>query len=235
MLHTWRAKRNKKGITLIELMLALLITTVVIGAVYGSFRAGLSTWKRSDVKTTVYQNVRITLDQMTREIRSIFANPDNPAIKFIGSSQKLGFVCSMPPSLVEGINGYDLHSVMYFVADSKWEKGKALWKYDEVKPILPALSTLNLMPLADKTELEDEIIEKAEELLPMINEIKFRYYGEDSWQDEWWEEGEAGAAGLPAASSGLPKAIEITIVLQYDEKGEYKETFYTTEDIMINK
>ncbi|MBI2447094.1 MAG: prepilin-type N-terminal cleavage/methylation domain-containing protein, partial [Candidatus Omnitrophica bacterium] len=67
MLHTWRAKRNKKGITLIELMLALLITTVVIGAVYGSFRAGLSTWKKSDVKTTVYQNVRITLDQMARE------------------------------------------------------------------------------------------------------------------------------------------------------------------------
>ena len=225
----------KKGITLVELMLALLITTVVIGAVYGSFRAGLSTWKKSDVKTTVYQNVRITLDQMTREIRSIFANPDNPAIKFIGSPQKLGFVCSMPPSLVKGINGYDLHSVTYFVADSRWEKGKALWKYDEVKPIPPALVAFNLMPLADKTELEDEIIKKAEELLPMINEVKFRYYSGDSWQDEWEEEGEAGAAGLPAAGTRLPKAVEITIVIQYDEKGEYKETFYTTEDIMINK
>jgi hypothetical protein len=91
------------------------------------------------------------------------------------------------------------------------------------------------MPLADKTELEGEIIEKAEELLPMINEVKFRYYSGDSWQDEWGEESETGAAGLPAASIGLPKAVEITIVVQYDEKGEYKETFYTTEDIMINK
>ncbi|GEM_PF-4551589 len=225
-------KRN--GITLVELMLALLITTVVIGAVYGAFRAGLSTWKKTDSKTTVYQNVRVTLDQMSREIRSIFVNPDNPAIKFVGRHEKLNFVCAMPPGLVEGMNKYDLHSVTYFIADSRWEKGKALWKYDEVKPIPVSLFSLNL---TNEENLESEIIKNSEELLPMINEVRFRYYNGDSWQDEWGNEEvpTAGVAGMPPGGMNiLPKSIEITIVIQYDEKGEYKETFSTTEDVMLN-
>jgi type IV pilus assembly protein PilW len=60
---------NRKGITLIELLVALVVSGVLVGGVYRTFVSQQHTYTVQDQVVDMQQNVRLAINRMTREIR----------------------------------------------------------------------------------------------------------------------------------------------------------------------
>lgn len=60
---------NRKGITLIELLVALSVSGVLVAGVYKTFVSQQHTYSVQDQLVDMQQNVRLAINRMTREIR----------------------------------------------------------------------------------------------------------------------------------------------------------------------
>src|SRR4030042_6190973 len=79
----WSIFRKKKGLTLIELLIALVLSSILIAALYRGFISQQKNYTVQDQVADMQQNLRIAISQMTTEIRmagyggdilSMFAN-----------------------------------------------------------------------------------------------------------------------------------------------------------------
>ena len=74
---------NRKGITLIELLVALTISGILVAGVYRTFISQQHTYTVQEQVVDMQQNVRLAINRMTREIRmanfgrQVDKNPDN--------------------------------------------------------------------------------------------------------------------------------------------------------------
>jgi len=70
--------RQEKGVTLIELMIALMMSSVLIAAIYRTFIVQQKTYTVQDQVADMQQNVRASISRMMSEIRMAgFGNCDN--------------------------------------------------------------------------------------------------------------------------------------------------------------
>jgi prepilin-type N-terminal cleavage/methylation domain-containing protein len=65
----WGVLGRKKGLTLVELLLALALSSILIAALYRVLISQHKTYGIQEQVADMQQNLRIALDQMTREIR----------------------------------------------------------------------------------------------------------------------------------------------------------------------
>ena len=65
----WSILFKKNGVTLIELLIALAASAILTAVLYGTFIRHQKIYTTQDQVADMQQNVRIAMDQMTREIR----------------------------------------------------------------------------------------------------------------------------------------------------------------------
>ena len=68
---------NRKGVTLIELMVALVISAIVIGAIYRLFIAQTKAYNVQDQVVEIQQNVRSAMETLLRDLRMTGCDDDN--------------------------------------------------------------------------------------------------------------------------------------------------------------
>jgi len=61
-----------KGFTLIEIMVATVITMMIIGSVYAAFRSSLNVYQRDETKIIMLQRCRSALDRMAQDLSNLF-------------------------------------------------------------------------------------------------------------------------------------------------------------------
>ena len=101
---------TKKGFTLIELMIAVLLSSLIAASIYFSFYISLNSWRKSQIVAEVYQNARVALSQMSREIRGAFLSKDSSYYRFIGENDTLSFI-----STSSGLEG--LCEIGYYIGN----------------------------------------------------------------------------------------------------------------------
>src|SRR5208337_1336925 len=62
---------TKKGFTLLEVLIGVVIFSLIIGAVYSTFRAGLQMYKVGSTEKQLFQEARTLTDFTQRDLRSI--------------------------------------------------------------------------------------------------------------------------------------------------------------------
>ena len=62
-------RTGRKGVTLIELMIALVISAALVAGIYRTFLTQQNSYEVQDDVMDMQQNVRVALNEMTREIR----------------------------------------------------------------------------------------------------------------------------------------------------------------------
>jgi len=98
---------NKKGFTLIEILISTAIFVIVVGMVYTIFTGTLSYWKRGYGTTSRQQAARLIFSRMTENISSLFLSiPRN--INCFGTKEKFYFISA----LAKGEEG-DLSEIGY--------------------------------------------------------------------------------------------------------------------------
>ena len=70
---------NKKGFTLIELMVAMAISTLVMAAIYSTYRSQLRSHVTQQAMVEMQQNARAAMFIMEREIKMAGFDPDDSA------------------------------------------------------------------------------------------------------------------------------------------------------------
>jgi prepilin-type N-terminal cleavage/methylation domain-containing protein len=88
-------KHNPKGFTLVEMVLALAISTIVLAAIYSVFIIANENFTTQNVAANVQQNLRSAIGLMARDIRSAGLDPsgsDNFGIAYASQSNFNGIV-----------------------------------------------------------------------------------------------------------------------------------------------
>jgi general secretion pathway protein J len=165
---------KKSGFTLLELILAIAILSIVTLIIGSGFRLGINAWERGESEATETQRLRVLSGLMTQQLKSAY--PYRMEIEgkmveiFRGSPNSVLFVTSLVDSSYGGFKW-----VRYVYEDG-------ILKYKE--GILPDKG------LFERLSGDEEILESD------IGEVRFTYLSSDGkeWKDSW-EFGD----GLPGA------------------------------------
>ncbi|MCM8797229.1 MAG: prepilin-type N-terminal cleavage/methylation domain-containing protein [Candidatus Omnitrophica bacterium] len=160
--------RNSKGLTLIELLIAVSILSIIILSLYSTFRSGLSSYEKIDFALETYQSARIVLNRLNSDLKNSFVYLKSDS-GFKGETNELQFF-----TVIEAFGNNKNYP---FVAKVKYK-----------------LSGVSLSRLYYKNmdSVNEDGAEGEEEIFPGIKDISFQYAFPDTsgdelykWQDSW--------------------------------------------------
>ncbi len=67
-----QVSRTESGFTLIEILVTTVITMMIIGSVYTSFRTSLNAYQRTETRIIMLQRCRSALDRMAQDMSNLF-------------------------------------------------------------------------------------------------------------------------------------------------------------------
>jgi len=158
--------RRRGGFTLLELIIAITILSLITLIIGSGFRIGIRAWEKGDKETGEIQRLRVLSSMLSQQIRSAhpykmkFEDRDEPAVLFTGESHSLMFVTTLTDQSYGGFKW-----VKYL-----FREGNLLYK----EGLLP-----------DK-KLEEKIKGGEEIMDTDVDEIGFAYLSDDGeWKDSW--------------------------------------------------
>jgi len=197
--------KRASGFTLLELLIAFTILSLILLVIAGAMRLGSASWERGEEKAEKYQKSRIAFNLLSQQLKSAYpykikakqAEPDYFA--FQGTSDSLRFVSS-------------------FSLKSKRPEGLVFvtYKIEEEK------SSEKVLKVCEQRVLNKDFMEqtpKDEDFLPLIeglSDIKFEYYKEaedEETSGEWMEVWDG------KEETELPRQIRVNIKWK-EKKGE---------------
>ncbi|MCM8798947.1 MAG: prepilin-type N-terminal cleavage/methylation domain-containing protein [Candidatus Omnitrophica bacterium] len=194
----------KKSLTLVELLLAISIFSVVAVMLYSVFNMGITAWRKMEAVLERYQELRLLLDRMALELHNAldldikdffkdFLPPETVVSDFQGELGKLVFY-----TLKNG----EIRSILYKVEEDKEKKeGLAL----SVFTLKRSERKFSPVPFKDG-EFQEEAV------FSLIKELKFFYLErkdeggvlKETWQENWGKEDKE--------KDFLPAQVKISIV-----------------------
>lgn len=161
--------KDKKGVTLIELIVAVSIFAVISVAVYSTFAMGLSIWRRTQKAQVMYQNIRLALDEMARDLQNAvvyFDSSQTTAINFEGEKDRISFY-----SLVDGY--------------------QTTPPYPQLRKISYTLGDSGNLQRLEQVHQGADIAPETEEIASQVANLSFFYSYEDNgalgyeWRRDW--------------------------------------------------
>jgi len=179
---------DKKGFTLIEVLVAVTIIAVIVLSIYSAFNTGITAYKKMDTAFSSFQDARIILNVIETDLKNSFIYSEESSF-FKGGSSALDFFSIL--------NTYD-----------KDEKYNSLCR---IKYTLEG-NVLKRTVYSGFAALGDDENAQSQELSNGIEKIDFEYAcigsGEDKtiiWRNVWpQKDGQAGQ---------LPLAVKIKLNL----------------------
>lgn len=165
VIHTVPFKNNLRGFTLVEMVLALAISTIVLAAVYSVFTIANKNFTTQNAAAQVQQNLRSAIRLMARDIRHAGLDPsgsDNFGITH-ASANTISF--TMDSEIGGVFNG--------IVDEANWEEITYDFQGDQIIQTLYQTVTTSTADTAA--------------LISNIKEFKFKYY--DSANNDLGEPG----------------------------------------------
>ena len=158
-------RTSVSGFTLLELIIALSILSMVIVLIGRGFHLGINAWEKGESETRWTQRLRVLSGLMSQQLKSVYPYmveiEDEKVILFKGETDSVLFVTTLTDSLYGGF---------------KWVR------YSFREETLMYREGL----LPDK-ELTGEISGDDEIMDTNIEEVKFEYYSpeEEEWKGSW--------------------------------------------------
>ena len=208
-LLTAKAKYSH-GVTLMELLVAMVILAIIVASVYVAFNSGKQSWQVGETIVQKYQNARGALDMMAREISAMYLVTQSiykTGLIYDNSTSppEFRFVASIPSKEHDG--DWDLCKIGY-----RHDEGDEIERGFNINPNLKNL----------------DITSGWQPLVSNINSLEFKLY---YWDGSKWDEKDTWDSTDPTKEYWeLPKAVEITIRVQDDkqiaEEREFKTVVY---------
>lgn len=218
---------RRKGLTLIEILVASVILVIIVTSLFVVFKAGLDSWRRTQAHLEVYQNARAALDIMTRELSAAYLNSMNPAITFRGFSNSVAlsgwvtpsggdevfFVAALNPSLNYSDAVMDLCKVGYYLDNTN----NQLMRYSHYVKT----GTVPDYDFSHNTGADNVTLRK---IASNITGLTFQYYDANGGPYTAWNS--TSASSPPVQLNKKPVKAEITLTVK--EPNSAKTQTFTT-------
>jgi len=210
-------RQKCSAFTLMEILLALSMIIIILGAVYGSYKATTISVTHCKPKSIIEQQARLFLQRITSELRcsyagrlnqfreSLFENrPEKEMVReaiqqeeppfFIGDEVSTGQIFLQ--FVTSTFSSRPNHSI----------GGLAILSYrlDESGTIL----LRNVRRYIERFEHDDDDYQWLP-VLTNVKTIKLEYFKDEKWQEQWKSKD----------IRSLPQAVRISLVLETDETG----------------
>lgn len=176
---TMRIRSSQKGFTLLELLVAISILSVILGVIYSSFFSASKTTRLLESDEDVYQTARSLLGLLSRELRSLYYYPSG--------ATKAGLT-----GVDSEIDGHPGDSI-YFLTTSYLRKGSDSREGEMAEigyflDVDTGTDAKHLIRSVDPTV--DLDFDEGGIFLPLsdrVEELDITYYKEqsDEWLNEW--------------------------------------------------
>ncbi len=193
------------GFTLIEMIIAVAIMSLVLAGAYACLSAGFAGQMAVEPRIEIFQNARAAMAVVSADIRAACALPgDSP---FLGMHRTLGAVSA--DNLDFATHNYSPHKEgeADFCEESLFLQSEprtgrySLWRRRNPR--------IALDPLAGGSR---------EEIASGLGGLKFEYYDGYDWYDSWGDAGKSSGQKSSKAKSqaagnlsGMPEAVRITL------------------------
>lgn len=202
--------KNNNGFTLIEMLVATAVSSVILVMVYTAYSSIIKSVNQGEAASRYYEEMNLVLRKIDSDLLNTYWNKEIKNINFIasieGNSTRLNFVTGefknnrMILSVKDSYPSSDIHEVGYYLRMDKKTGNYNLIRRSEIH--------------YDSSPLEGGV---EEIILKNVDSIKFEFkYGND-WIDTWDS----------SEKKRLPAGIKTTLVAidPYKNKDQYE--FFT--------
>jgi len=216
---------KRKGFTLLELIVATVIFTIVIAAAYSLLDSARSLTTRAELRAQLFQSARVALQAVEDDFRGAVMPVVPPTsstpndLSFIGTSvgsekeplDRLEFVsvsrhtaAPYDVNVVDVVRGSDVARISYWIEPDTMKKAHGLVRERPVE----------LNPVSGPVHREEDVTEISRD----VAFLNLRYYDSGEWRDTWDS----------SQVRKLPKAIEVTVHIRGEWRGEEVLEPFTT-------
>ncbi len=207
------SERARNGFTLIEVLIAITILTVIMMVVYQAFTASTDGIRRAEAVDDINSTARVIFLKLMDDINNAYLTGNN--VIFVGDSKRdkelpqdsLNLTSLSNLMMVKDAKETDLHEIGYYLKEDydyqKQEKRLSLFRREK--------KTIGIEPVLEGGS--------AYELTDEIAGIRFSYF-DGTWKDKW---------DSRINNNKLPKAVEVEVILFDADKK--KRIFKTIIDV----
>ncbi len=213
------------GFTLVELLLAIFIFSIVVSAVYGSYRATFHVVNGTQVKIATAQKAQFVIERISDDLTSLVESEGGyllgEKIESAGlRGDSLSFVSAVHIGLTKGEarNGYS--EIIYDTEND--EKTGLLSLYRSGSRLLPGTDGEN----------EDDLLRYL--LCDGLKEVRFSYQGGEEGESDEWQSAENNSSNGEQPTHHFP--VMVTVVLRFAEtvESENVQIFTTSVALPLN-
>ena len=218
--------KRRAGFTLLELLVAILVTSILVAAIASAFSTGLRVWDYVQKKSDQNQEAAAILDAIAADMRGIWNDPQR-SDKFLSCKYA-------------GTTGADRDpDALYFTAFLPDKEDSRILRFVEITYRLDKKSHTLLRsekPITSeqeeqkaqlaRTALTAQAVSAAEEEVVTENVSRFdlRFYDGGSWIDQWPPANSISAAAAREAAAGIANSAAIAAQLSTGESAPTVET-----------
>nr|WP_320113916.1 type II secretion system protein GspJ [uncultured Desulfuromonas sp.] len=188
MTRSCSTDKTAGGFTLIEVLVAITLLSLVLTAVYGVFTSLSATEKQLQSDSEAYHQARIIFDRIGREIRTCYLDTGNDASTFVCAEDSLGqpyLVFSSTSALTTGDSPGGVTRVRYELETDLGETVGTL--YRSAQPLF----------------VTDDVA-KRQRMSNQIKTIVWRFYDGSDWQEDWDS----------TTTESLPSTVEMQLTIR---------------------
>ena len=220
-----RTRRQRLGMTLIEVMVAMTMFAIVGALVYGGFSQTSRAKKTLENELNRYHELRMAMERMVRELSMAYVTTHmnlSPSLQglrttFIGKDSSFGdridFTSVSHTRVYRDAKESDQNELSYFVTDAPEGKTKVLAR--------------RMQPRIDDKPTEGG---RVEVLLTDVLEFELEYLDSASW--EWVKEWDA-VTGV-GQTNRLPTQVKIKLTIPSIANPDKKSTYVTRASLPLN-
>ncbi len=217
------------GFTLVELIVASTILSIIMAAVYVSFTSSVRAWRIGEEGIVPFQDVRSAQSMFNRELRNMITGSEH---MFKGKRREMEFFAAVPPMNVRKGTSTRIMWIKYHLSKDPKTKNYILLRDERVvKGPLPLVRTVEDGGDSRKVKLESRSqYEVARDIISM--DIRYLWVVTDDSEPEFEELRKQQWTKLAVEHEnregwGRPQAIKIVIVVA-DPKSETGKTTFTS-------
>ena len=215
-----------QGFTLLEILLAIFIFSIVISALYGSYAATFRVIDTVEQQATAYRQARIAMARITEDLESSYYSEQvTDTEPFVGSE---GEVQGMRADTLRFVS--KAHLVF---SDEELAAGKAQIFYDVQEDETGGVLALYRHDIPELTTVPNE---ESDGLLLCDNllEVSFSYFDSAGNEQSSWDAADSGFEEKTARER-IPQMVAIRLRFKNASKPEEPYTFMTSTVLPISR
>jgi len=171
-------KRYPAGFTLLEVMIAMLIISIIVGLIYGAFSGTADSKEEVEAGNDIYQQARWALDKMETDLSSSFVSKNKNSHSIFYSVTH------------QGANGLAADEMTFTTFDHvKYNQQARESDQAEVSYFImenPETGVMTLYRREDPTRDDDPLPGgEFDELVDNVQAFDLRFYDGTEWVEEW--------------------------------------------------